>query len=160
MLPVEQLLGDCDVERLRRSGPGGQHRNKVETAVRITHRPSGVTAMASEQRSQSANLAQAVRRLKINLALHSRTPAGDVPSPLWRSRCADGRIHLNTRHADFPSLLAEALNTLQAAGWNLAAAADALGCTHSQLVKLLRQEPRAFAQLNRHRTAQNQNPYQ
>ncbi|MFN5707736.1 MAG: peptide chain release factor family protein, partial [Planctomycetota bacterium] len=54
-LPEEKLLADCDVVRTRRGGPGGQHRNKVETAVVITHRPSGVSAEANERRSQAEN---------------------------------------------------------------------------------------------------------
>ncbi|MCA9240852.1 MAG: peptide chain release factor-like protein, partial [Planctomycetales bacterium] len=40
-VPLEELERDCKIERLRRSGPGGQHRNKVETAVVITHQPTG-----------------------------------------------------------------------------------------------------------------------
>ena len=38
----EQLIAECDIRRLRRSGPGGQHRNKVETAISLHHLPTGV----------------------------------------------------------------------------------------------------------------------
>ena len=60
----------------RRSGPGGQHRNKVSTAVVITHRPTGVRAEANERRSQAENHREAVRRLRVRLAVEvrSRTP--------------------------------------------------------------------------------------
>lgn len=53
----------CQVEFTRGSGPGGQHRNKVETAVRLTHPPSGIQVLASNHRSQSMNLDEAFARL-------------------------------------------------------------------------------------------------
>ncbi|MYJ01125.1 MAG: peptide chain release factor-like protein, partial [Chloroflexi bacterium] len=41
-LPDEELLAQCRFERFRVSGPGGQHRNKTDSAVRLTHEPTGV----------------------------------------------------------------------------------------------------------------------
>lgn len=150
---VEQLLSDCDVARQRRSGPGGQHRNKVETAIRLTHRPTGITAEASERRSQAANLSAAARRLRISLAIEVRRSADAAPSLQWRQRCRRGVVRINPDHADFPSLLAESLDVLQDAEWNVPIAADRLGCSASQLVKLLRQEHRAMTLLNERRRA-------
>jgi len=51
------------IETMRASGPGGQHVNKTESAVRVTHVPSGLTASAREERSQSANRKLALARL-------------------------------------------------------------------------------------------------
>jgi peptide chain release factor len=48
----------------RSSGPGGQHVNKTESAVRATHLPSGISVMASERRSQFQNKSEAISRLK------------------------------------------------------------------------------------------------
>ena len=59
----EALERDCDMEFFVAGGPGGQHRNKVETAVRLTHRPSGIVVTATERRSQSANRHAAFERL-------------------------------------------------------------------------------------------------
>lgn len=150
-LPVDELLADCEITRQRRSGPGGQHRNKVETAIRLQHRPTGVTAEASERRSQSANLAAATRRLRVNLALEVRSESEAVPSTLWQRRRRGGRIAVSIDHEDFPALLAEALDTLAATGWDLRVAAGRLECTSSQLTKLLQKEPRGLQILNRHR---------
>lgn len=85
-LPQDELLAACTVQRSRRSGPGGQHRNKVETAVVIRHEPTGVRAEASERRSQLANLTQATFRLRIELAIAHRTAPAAAPSPLWTRR--------------------------------------------------------------------------
>lgn len=152
-VPNDQLLGECDTRRLRRSGPGGQHRNKVETAVVLTHRPTGVNAEANERRSQAENRSVALRRLRVNLALEVRYPCGDdaVPSPLWQSRCPAGRLSVSRSHEDFPTLLAEALDVLAIAEADARQTAARLGCSSSQLVKLLKQEPRALVLVNRWR---------
>lgn len=55
------------VETFKSSGPGGQHKNKRETAVRIRHLPSGITALATEHRSQARNKALALRRLELKV---------------------------------------------------------------------------------------------
>lgn len=144
------LLAQCVQRRVRRSGPGGQRRNKVETGAVLRHEPTGLTAEASERRSQAENLAAAVRRLRLGLALAIRVarPAGSPPSPLWRSRVANGRIAINPQHDDFPALLAEALDVLEAEQGDVHCTAERLECTPSQFVKLLKREPRAVAQVN------------
>ncbi len=59
----DSLERDSDIEFIIAGGPGGQNRNKVETGVRLTHRPSGVTVTATERRSQHANREMAFTRL-------------------------------------------------------------------------------------------------
>ena len=153
-LPPDRLLAACDVRRTRRSGPGGQHRNKVETAVVLTHQTSGVKGAASERRSQSQNLNAAVFRLRVNLALtlrSERRPA-EVPSDTWLSRVGGGRIAISPQHDDFPALLAEALDVLAASGMDLQRSAASLHCTPSQLTKFLQLESRAMTQVNARRS--------
>ena len=62
------LERDTDVEFFIAGGPGGQHRNKVATGVRLRHRPSGLVVTATERRSQSANREVAFARLAARLA--------------------------------------------------------------------------------------------
>lgn len=139
---AEKLRGECDVRHERRSGPGGQHRNKVATAVVIEHRPTGVRAEASERRSQAENHREAVRRLRLRLAIEVRSQSPrEVVSALWQSRSAGGRVAVNPGHEDFPSLVAEALDKLAVADLDMATAAEKLGVTTSQLVKFLKLEP-------------------
>ncbi len=63
---------DLRFQTLKASGPGGQHVNKTESAVRVTHIPSGVSVTASENRSQIQNKKQAIERLKIKIAAYEQ----------------------------------------------------------------------------------------
>jgi len=156
-LAPDELAAECDFVATRRSGPGGQNRNKVETAVILTHRPTGTKAEASERRTQGENRRVALQRLRIELALTFRLPirrdgTGPYePSLLWRKRCAGGRLGINPRHEDYPALLAEALDVICACGDEPSAAAKELGCTSSQLIKLLKESPRALGLVNERR---------
>ncbi len=63
----ESLERDSEITFFVAGGPGGQHRNKVASAVRLLHRPSGVVVAATERRSQSANREMAFDRLAARL---------------------------------------------------------------------------------------------
>jgi hypothetical protein len=149
-LAPDALLSQCSESRDRASGPGGQHRNKVETRVTLLHTETGIVGSAGERRSQEQNRKKALFRLRLNLAVQVRRAAGPV-SALWRGRCRAGRIRCNAEHADFPALLAESLDRLAAGDWQPKAAALALSCSASQLIKLVKQHRPAFEYLNRQR---------
>ena len=149
------LLKQCEIEFGRTAGPGGQHRNKVETAVSFLHRPSGVIGWAGERRKQAENRSEALRRLRLKLAVQVRTPVDrnrHRPSRLWEQRRQGSKMSVNPRHRDYPALLAEALDVVVARGFDVAGAAGILGVTMSQLAKLLRHERRAFGMVNDGRT--------
>ena len=63
----DELLAECDVETMSAGTKGGQRANKVETAVRLTHRPSGTVVTARRSRSQFRNKAIAVQELRRRL---------------------------------------------------------------------------------------------
>ncbi|ONK73054.1 uncharacterized protein A4U43_C04F26670 [Asparagus officinalis] len=71
-LTDDELMSQCDMGTFKASGPGGQHRNKRESAVRLKHLPTGIIAQAVEDRSQHKNRASAVVRLRTLLAIKVR----------------------------------------------------------------------------------------
>lgn len=66
------LLEECEVTPYRSSGPGGQRKNKKETAVRVVHVPTGLSKIGTESRSQSANKLLALSRIHDELVRLSR----------------------------------------------------------------------------------------
>lgn len=69
---MEIKESDIRVEFFRGSGPGGQHRNVTDSAVRIRHLPTGIVVQASEHRSQSRNRELAMERLRKELARRAK----------------------------------------------------------------------------------------
>jgi hypothetical protein len=157
---VEVLLEQSRFEAIRSAGPGGQHRNKVSTGVRLTHGATGIQGMATERRSQLENKVQALSRLRLRLALDYRSLPRDAdllpgaiyePSPAWRSRVRNSQVRVNPSHLDFPALLAEVLDRLAVRTDDLELTAADFGVSKSQLVKFLALEKAALARLNERR---------
>jgi len=157
-LPIEKLLAECETKRTRGSGPGGQHRNKVETAIVVEHLPTGLRGEASERRSQQQNRQQAIFRLRVKLALRVRHEPTAQPSELWRQRATGGRVSVSAQHEDFPALLAESLDVIDANSYSIRASAEFLGVTASQLVKFLKVESAALVHVNRERQTRGDSP--
>ena len=154
-LDEEALVKDCDIVAGRGSGPGGQNRNKVETAIRIKHLPTGVSATATERRHKEQNRKQAVFRLRIKLAVQVREPIDPAapPSARWAARVKHQKLLINPAHEDYPALLAEGLDRLASVQEDVRDAARALGISATQLIKLIKHEPEAFGAVNRSREA-------
>ena len=85
------------VETYRSRGPGGQRKNKTETAVRLRHLPTGITVVATEYRSQAQNRKLAFQRLKerilrLNRPRKRRIPTS-IPLGAIERRKEDKRAH-------------------------------------------------------------------
>lgn len=100
------LERDTEIEYFIASGPGGQHRNKVETGVRLVHRPTGVTVTATERRSQRANREAAFERMRARLdemqqvetpRLKTRPTAASHARRLSEKRLAGARKRLRSK---------------------------------------------------------------
>ena len=75
--------GDLKIETCRASGNGGQHVNTTDSAVRVVHLPSGIEAVASEERSQTRNKALAILRVQEKLHLIAEQNAANEKSSMW-----------------------------------------------------------------------------
>lgn len=134
------LLKQADVEFFRSSGPGGQHRNKVETGVRLRHRATGVTASASERRSQMENRKRTLHRLRQAIALEVRAAPVAIdkfPADLRAILRSSRWPRLSARSVDLWRLAAGVLDHLVAAEGRVSDAAKALGVSTASLVKFL-----------------------
>ena len=70
----DALLSECKVETFRSSGKGGQHANKTESAVRLTHTKSGIQVMCQDERSQYLNKIKCIKELRIRIEKHNYKP--------------------------------------------------------------------------------------
>ena len=99
----EELLRECELETFRSSGPGGQHVNKTESAVRLKHGPSGLVVTSQQERSQHRNKAICLQKLrekvaKLNYRAPKRVPT-HVPASVKRRK-----IEEKTRRSEIKRL--------------------------------------------------------
>ena len=83
-LSDEALLAECREEFFVGSGPGGQHRNKTASAVRLHHPATGLLVTATERRSQLQNRGAALERLRERLRALSHVPRARRPTHATR----------------------------------------------------------------------------
>ena len=81
----EELLRDCEIETFRSSGPGGQHVNKTDSAVRLKHVPSGIVVTSRQERSQHRNKEICLRKLREKVRQLNYRPAKRVQTKKPRS---------------------------------------------------------------------------
>jgi ribosome-associated protein len=79
-LSDDGLLAACEETFFVASGPGGQHRNKTESGVRLVHAPTGVTVTATERRSQAQNRGAALERMRERLVALTHVPKKRRPT--------------------------------------------------------------------------------
>jgi hypothetical protein len=147
-LSLEELESQCDISFRRASGPGGQNRNKVETAVLFVHRDTQVRGQASEARTQAVNRREALHRLRLELAIQLRTEPSHEGLALLHKYIQNARINVGIKNWDWSMALAEVLNRLAAREWQLSIVAAELGVSPSQIIKLLGKHPPAMLLLN------------
>jgi len=80
----DELLRECEVETFRSSGPGGQHVNKTESAVRLRHLPSGVVVTSQEERSQHRNKSVCLQKLREKIETMNYRPPRRLPTRVPR----------------------------------------------------------------------------
>ncbi len=148
------LLAECDLDTYRASGPGGQKRNKTESAVRLRHRPSGLIVIAEESRSQAENRVRALKRMREALALRLRQPFTQAGISAAVQACVDkrGRLTVGRRDGRYLPAAASVLDVLVAVKGSVSDTASRLGITTGNLSSFLTADDGLMTEANRIRS--------
>jgi hypothetical protein len=140
------LLAECDTDRFRGTGAGGQKRNKTSSSVRVRHRATGIAGTSGESRSQPENRAIALRRLRERFAFELRAPveldAYVAPAPLALLAGPVVRSDKFQRGAPYLRAVGHLLDLYAALACSLADAADRLGLSTGALARWVDADPR------------------
>jgi hypothetical protein len=166
ILAEETLAAQCRMSQLRRSGPGGQHRNKVSTAIQWLHEPTGITAEASESRDQNRNRREALARLRIRMAIRLRSAIGAIEqSPLTDPRSSQlrelgrsRRLKVSAGNDDYPAILALVMDDLHRAGGQPSLVGPLWNASTTAVVSLVSVWPAALQEVNRWREHHGRGP--
>ncbi|KAE8687682.1 Class I peptide chain release factor isoform 2 [Hibiscus syriacus] len=147
-LKDEELMRQCQMTSFKASGPGGQHRNKRESAVRLKHLPTGIVAQAVEDRSQHMNRSSALARLRTLIALKIRNPVSlesySPPPELLQIlpqsstlRTSDSGPQIGPNNPKFVSGMQALLDLIFAVEGSISDAAKFLGMSTGALSRLI-----------------------
>ena len=143
MLPETEFVRFCMLDFFKSSGAGGQHRNKTSSAVRVTHIETGLSAEDCTERSQHRNRTNAVKKLKMLIALNIRITPALKPQ----------RMECSVNAEDYPLFAAQLFDVLHSCGFDHKAAAEICGTTQSQLLKKLARDPLLYQEFCKQRAA-------
>ena len=135
----------CTWEFFKATGPGGQKRNKTSSAVRLSHKPSGVAAENDESRSQHTNRVFAIKSLRLRIALKIRREP--PTATLGKAPGANSDA--------FFIWLACAFDILESVGYRISDSVPLIGMSTNQILKEFEKIPAAWQELNAQRTARS-----
>ncbi|CAN0901347.1 Peptide chain release factor 2 [Linum grandiflorum] len=165
----DELMRQCDMSTYKSSGPGGQHRNKRESAVRLKHLPTGIIAQAAEDRSQHKNRASALKRLRTLLALRVRNPVeldGYSPPPELLQilppkstiRTSDSGSQIGPNNPKFALGMQALLDLISAVDGSVSDAAKLLGLSTGGLSRLILSDDSLRMAVNELRNSKGMKP--
>lgn len=168
-LTDEELLRQCEMDTFKATGPGGQHRNKRESAVRLKHLPTGVIAQAVEDRSQHMNRASALTRLRTLLALKVRNAVDleaysppkellQILPPKSTIRGSDCGPQIGPKNPKFVLGMQALLDLIFAVGGSVSDAAKYLGLSTGALSRLILSDDSLRMAVNELRASKGMKP--
>ena len=148
-LDDDALLRHCRQETYRASGPGGQHRNTTDSAIRLSVLSGKVVAMCEGHRSQHRNRAEALKRLRSTLAIELRmpiTPNSQSPKTSW-----EGSWTLGKKDRRYAGFIAHLLDVIAHHDWVVGQSARALNISTGKLIRILAKDSHAWNAVNQSR---------
>ena len=125
-----ELEKSCRLDFFKASGRGGQKRNKTSNAVRFTHEPSGLAVSDCSGRSQHNNRAQALKKLRLEIAFKVRVIPGTAPE----------RLDVSLKSPEYPLFAAHILDMLNDRDFIISETAQSLNLSTSKLIKILQRD--------------------
>ncbi|CAH8371675.1 unnamed protein product [Eruca vesicaria subsp. sativa] len=165
----EDLMKQCKFETFRVSGPGGQHRNKRDSAVRLKHLPTGIVAQAVEDRSQHKNRASALNRLRTLLAIKVRNKVDieayspppellQILPPKSTIRTSSSGSQIGPNNPKFVPGMQALLDVISASDGSIADSAKLLGLSTGALSRLILSHDGLRMAVNSMRAAKGMKP--
>ena len=145
----QNLLDRCRCESFRASGPGGQHRNTTDSAVRLTLKGTTINAYSASSRSQHKNKAEALKKLRFEIAFTLRSETESIWSDSWK-------IGKNDRR--YPLFIAQILDALTLSDYRVSDAARALQISTGKLIRILSTNPQLWKRVNENRIQRQLKP--
>lgn len=143
-----ELSGLCRLQTFKSSGPGGQKVNKTSSAVRLIHNPTGIEVTSSESRSQHENRHNALKKLRMKIALEIRSDA---------KRGIDN-FEISVSNPGYPLFAALLMDSLDGCGFRIGDCARILGLSTGQLIRLLEKDAGIWRKLNSERKTRGLKP--
>ena len=136
------LINQCQCDRFRGSGPGGQHRNTSDTAVRLRLKGTKISAYATGSRSQHRNKREAVRKLRLAIAFSLREEALSFWNTPWNMGKNDRR---------YPQFIAHILDALALSDYRVGDTAKNLQISTGKLTRILSNDSNLWKFVNEKR---------
>jgi len=135
-LTPEDLLKQCKIAYFQASGAGGQKRNRKLSAIRLTHRTTGIAVTSSEAREPARNLARAIQKLRLELVFTvslENINENDIPIHLFRANTSE-------LHPDFPGSVLASYPLFHLHEGSVGRASEILGVSSAALIRFFKKD--------------------
>jgi hypothetical protein len=136
----EIFLRDCKLDWFQASGPGGQKRNRKYSGVRLKHIPTDITVEVVKSRSQNENRHQAIKKLKLQIAIFTAGPVID-----------NFRVDVSISNSEYFINAAKVFDTLKKYNFSVSDTAKELNISTSRLIKFLARDEFLWREVNAER---------